>query len=102
MSGDSPRMFPVDEFVREELHPGYKEAFGSQPYVAGPVRPFSHPDNARYWLRAPGTARAPGDSPASATPGDSAASDSAAGEAGKPAFDPVKYALRNVFKVPGS
>jgi pyruvate,water dikinase len=39
-----------------------------------------------------------------AAPGDSAATgDSAApGEAGKPAFDPVQYALRNVFKVPGA
>ena len=44
-------MFPVDEFVREELYPGYRQAFGSQPFVAGPVRPFSHPDNGRYWLR---------------------------------------------------
>ncbi len=51
MSGDSPRMFPVDEFVREELYPGYKQAFGSQPFVAGPVRPFSLADNERYWLR---------------------------------------------------
>lgn len=51
MSGDSARVFPVDEFVREELYPGYKQAFGSQPYVAGPVRPFSLADNARYWLR---------------------------------------------------
>ena len=51
MSGDSPRVFPVDEFVREELYPGYKQAFGSQPFVAGPVRPFSHRDNERYWLR---------------------------------------------------
>jgi phosphohistidine swiveling domain-containing protein len=49
--GDSPRVFPVDEFVREELYPGYKQAFGSQPFVAGPVRPFSPADNARYWLR---------------------------------------------------
>ncbi|MCW2892644.1 MAG: PEP-utilizing protein mobile subunit [Actinomycetia bacterium] len=51
MSGDSPRVFPVDEFVREELYPGYRQAFGSQPFVAGPVRPFSHRDNERYWLR---------------------------------------------------
>ena len=51
MPGDSPRVFPVDDFVREELYPGYKQAFGSQPFVAGPVRPFSKPDNARYWLR---------------------------------------------------
>ena len=51
MSGDSPRVFPVDEFVREELYPGYKQAFGSQPFVAGPVRPFSLKDNERYWLR---------------------------------------------------
>jgi phosphohistidine swiveling domain-containing protein len=49
--GDSPRVFPVDEFVREELYPGYRQAFGSQPFVAGPVRPFSPADNERYWLR---------------------------------------------------
>jgi phosphohistidine swiveling domain-containing protein len=48
---DSPRVFPVDDFIREELYPGYKQAFGSQPFVAGPVRPFSAADNARYWLR---------------------------------------------------
>jgi pyruvate,water dikinase len=44
-------VFPVDEFVREELYPGYRQAFGSQPFVAGPVRPFSARDNERYWLR---------------------------------------------------
>jgi pyruvate,water dikinase len=44
-------VFPVDEFVREELYPGYRQAFGSQPFVAGPVRPFSPRDNERYWLR---------------------------------------------------
>jgi phosphohistidine swiveling domain-containing protein len=49
--GDPPRVFPVDEFVREELYPGYRQAFGSQPFVAGPVRPFSARDNERYWLR---------------------------------------------------
>jgi phosphohistidine swiveling domain-containing protein len=48
---DKPRVFPVDEFVREELYPGYKQAFGSQPFVAGPVRPFARADNDRYWLR---------------------------------------------------
>ncbi len=48
---DKPRIFPVDDFVREELYPGYKPAFGSQPFVAGPVRPFGKADNARYWLR---------------------------------------------------
>ena len=51
MPSDSPRVFPVDEFAREELYPGYKQAFGSQPFVAGPVRPFSLADNERYWLR---------------------------------------------------
>lgn len=51
MPADSPRVFPVDEFVRDELYPGYRQAFGSQPFVAGPVRPFSKADNARYWLR---------------------------------------------------
>ena len=48
---DAPRVFPVDDFVRDELYPGYRQAFGSQPFVAGPVRPFSRADNARYWLR---------------------------------------------------
>lgn len=51
MPGDPPRVFPVDEFVKEELYPGYKQAFASQPFVAGPVRPFSLADNERYWLR---------------------------------------------------
>jgi phosphohistidine swiveling domain-containing protein len=51
VSADPPRVFPVDDFVREELYPGYRQAFGSQPFVAGPVRPFSAADNARYWLR---------------------------------------------------
>jgi pyruvate,water dikinase len=51
VSGDSPRVIPVDEFVREELYPGYEQAFGSQPFVAGPVRPFSTADNEHYWLR---------------------------------------------------
>jgi pyruvate,water dikinase len=37
--------------VKEELYPGYRQAFGSQPFVAGPVRPFSLADNERYWLR---------------------------------------------------
>ncbi len=48
---EEPRVFPVDEFVKEELYPGYRQGFGSQPFVAGPVRPFSLADNARYWLR---------------------------------------------------
>jgi phosphohistidine swiveling domain-containing protein len=51
VSDDSARVFPVDEFVRDELYPGYRQAFGSQPFVAGPVRPFSLADNGRYWLR---------------------------------------------------
>ena len=46
-----PRINPVDDFVRDELYPGYKQDFASQPFVAGPVRPFSKADNARYWLR---------------------------------------------------
>jgi phosphohistidine swiveling domain-containing protein len=50
-AGNNSRVVPVDDFVREELYPGYKQAFGSQPFVAGPVRPFSQADNARYWLR---------------------------------------------------
>jgi phosphohistidine swiveling domain-containing protein len=51
VSADPPRVFPVDDFVREDLYPGYRQAFGSQPFVAGPVRPFSPADNERYWLR---------------------------------------------------
>jgi pyruvate, water dikinase len=47
----NPKVFPVDDFVRDELYPGYKQAFGTQPYVADPVRPFSKADNAGYWLR---------------------------------------------------
>ena len=48
---DAPRVVPVDDFARDELYPGYKQPFGGQPFVAGPVRPFSRADNARYWLR---------------------------------------------------
>jgi pyruvate,water dikinase len=50
-ASEKARVVPVDEFVREELYPGYKQAFGSQPFVAGPLRPFSLADNSRYWLR---------------------------------------------------
>jgi pyruvate,water dikinase len=50
-AAEKARVVPVDEFVREELYPGYKQAFGSQPFVAGPLRPFSTADNSRYWLR---------------------------------------------------
>jgi phosphohistidine swiveling domain-containing protein len=50
-AAEKARVVPVDEFVREELYPGYKQAFGSQPFVAGPLRPFSISDNSRYWLR---------------------------------------------------
>src|SRR5262249_18502632 len=49
---EQPKTVPVDDYVRDELYPGYKPAFGSQPFVAGPVRPFSKAGNARYWLRA--------------------------------------------------
>ena len=48
---DQPRVVPVDEYVRDELYPGYKQEFGSQPFVAGPVRPFGKGDEKRYWLR---------------------------------------------------
>jgi pyruvate,water dikinase len=46
-----PTIIPVDDLVRDELYPGYTPSFGTQPFVAGPVRPFSKADNARYWLR---------------------------------------------------
>jgi pyruvate,water dikinase len=42
---------PVDEWVREELYPGYKPAFGEWPFVAEPVRPFTPADNERFWFR---------------------------------------------------
>ena len=48
---EKPKVIPVDNFVRDELYPGYTQAFGTQPFVAGPVRPFSKADNASYWLR---------------------------------------------------
>jgi pyruvate, water dikinase len=48
----------------------------------------------------PGASAVSGASPASGTSPASRAS--AASGAAKPAFDPVQYALRNVFKVPGS
>ena len=44
-------IFPVDDFVRDELYPGYQQAFGTQPFVTDPVRPFAVADNAGYWLR---------------------------------------------------
>lgn len=47
------------------------------------------------WTGAPGDTGAPGEAGA---PSNSAAQ----GEADQPAFDPVQYALRNVFKVPGT
>ena len=50
-AAENAKVVPVDEFVREELYPGYRQAFGSQPFVAGPLRPFSSSDNSRYWLR---------------------------------------------------
>ena len=48
---EKPKVIPVDLFVRDELYPGYTQAFGARPFVAGPVRPFSKADNASYWLR---------------------------------------------------
>jgi hypothetical protein len=80
---EKPKVIPVDDFIRDELYPGYTQAFGTLPFVAGPVRPFSKADNASYWLRAPAAKAKP---------------ESAA----QPSFDPVQYALRNVFKVPGA
>ena len=45
MAQEQPKTVPVDDYVRDELYPGYKPAFGSQPFVAGLVRPFSKADN---------------------------------------------------------
>jgi pyruvate,water dikinase len=42
---------PVDGFGRDELYPGYRPAFGTQPFVTEPVRPFSAADNGRFWFR---------------------------------------------------
>lgn len=49
------------------------------------------------WAASPGTAAA-GSGPAGSGPG----ANPAPSEAVKPAFDPVQYALRNVFRVPGT
>jgi pyruvate, water dikinase len=54
---------------------------------------------------APGTAApnaAPSTAPGTAAPSAAAPGTAAPGADAKPAFDPVEYALRNVFKVPGS
>ena len=48
---EKPKVIPVDNFVRDELYPGYTQAFGTQPFAVGPVGPFSKADNASYWLR---------------------------------------------------
>jgi hypothetical protein len=37
---ENPKVIPVDDFVRDELYPGYTQDFSTQPFVAGPVRPF--------------------------------------------------------------
>lgn len=44
-------VIPVDDFVRDELYPGYPQTFGTQPFVAEPLRPFQKADNARFWWR---------------------------------------------------
>jgi pyruvate,water dikinase len=64
------------------------------------ARDLTFPDSVFFLQHRPettwtGEEAAPGDS---AAPGDPATP----GEAGTPAFDPVQYALRNVFKVPGA
>jgi phosphohistidine swiveling domain-containing protein len=51
MAAETTTVVPVDEFVREELYPGYTPAFGTQPFVAEPVRPFQAADNRRFWFR---------------------------------------------------
>jgi pyruvate,water dikinase len=45
-----PTIIPVDDYVSEELYPGYKPAFGGDPFVAEPLRPFSKADNKRFWF----------------------------------------------------
>ena len=47
----APTVIPVDDYITEEMYPGYAPAFGSQPFVFEPVRPFTKADNRRYWLR---------------------------------------------------
>ncbi len=96
---EKPKVIPVDDFIRAELYPGYAQAFGTQPFAAGPVRPFSKADNASYLLRdslrfsegmAPASIVLLGNAQAKPEP------------AARPSFDPVQYALRNVVKVPGA
>lgn len=96
---EKPKVIPVDDFIRDELYPGYAQAFGTQPFVAGPVRPFSKADNASYWLR-DSLHFSEGMVPASIALLDDAQAKPES--AAQPSFAAVQYALRNVFKVPGA
>jgi pyruvate,water dikinase len=40
---------PVDQFVTDELYPGYRQEFGSTPFVLEPLRPFSKEDEHAFW-----------------------------------------------------
>ena len=51
MKDANAEVIPVDEYVREELYPGYAPAHGDVPFVAEPVRPFRTEDNGRFWFR---------------------------------------------------
>ncbi len=94
-----PKVIPVDDFIRDELYPGYAQAFGTRPFEAGPVRPFSKAGNASYWLR-DSLHFSEGMVPASIALLDDA--QAKPGSAAQRSFDPVRYAVRNVVKVPGA
>ncbi len=71
------------------------------------ARDLPFPDSVYFLQHRPETTWAgakPAPTAAGAEPGDAAAGTAGAAAAGtaKPAFDPVQYALRNVFKVPGT
>jgi pyruvate,water dikinase len=40
---------PVDEFVTDELYPGYRQDFGSTPFIIEPLKPFAKEDERHFW-----------------------------------------------------
>ena len=53
----APTVIPVDDSITEEMYPGYAPAFGSQPFVFEPVRPFA---GGRHGARSVGRRSRPG------------------------------------------
>jgi pyruvate,water dikinase len=42
-------LVPVDEFITEELYPGYQQTFESNPFVIEPLKTFSKADESHFW-----------------------------------------------------